>query len=767
MKIRVKITFMGVVLPILPVLVVLALVIVQRQNLTTKLDKIIDSQVRTDLTLVANNVLALCRTQNDSVQQTLQADLNVARDVLRRAGAVGLSHQTIAWNAKNQVTGETSQITLPQLLIGETWPGQAKDANVHVPVVDDTVKMVGATCTIFQKMNDNGDMLRVATTVVEKDGTRAIETYIPSVNADGSPNPVIATVLGGKTYLGRAFVVDSWYITAYEPLRDSKGSLIGMLNVGVKQENVVSFRQSIEAIAIGKSGYVYVLGGTGDKKGVYIISKGGSRDGENIWEAKDTNGRFFIQDIVNGALAAKNGEVTFVDYPWKNTGETVPRTKTAAVAYFAPWDWVIGAGAYADEAGQAKVEASASLNQLVLLALVTGIAVTVLAIILALVIGTSIARSIAKILGAAQRMAEGDLSQQVQVKSRDEMGDLAVAFNLMTSKLNAMMRQVLDSSNQVASSSEQITSSAQKLAEGAQSQASTLEETSASVEELTASVDSVAEHAQSQAAAVEQGTSSMAQVNHSIENVSRNLTEIAGLAGKSVDNALQGAKAVSEVVEGINLIAGSSDKIGGIISVISDIADQTNLLALNAAIEAARAGEHGRGFAVVADEVSKLADRSSTSTKEIESLIKESVKNVIRGVETAKGSQAAMEQIRAASQKVQEMIAGLSDSMSQQVAAVKELSKALESVSEMSQSISAATEEQITNAKQVSHAVENVNEVTQTAASSAEEMSAATEQLAGMAQELQKMTSQFKIAGPEQFAIVHKEATMAADPGAG
>src|SRR5208337_3059099 len=163
------------------------------------------------------------------------------------------------------------------------------------------------------------------------------------------------------------------------------------------------------------------------------------------------------------------------------------------------------------------------------------------------------------------------------------------------------------------------------------------------------------------------------------------------------------------------------------------------------AIEAARAGEHGRGFAVVADEVSKLADRSSTSTKEIESLIKESVRNVTLGVETAKGSQVAMEQIRAASQKVQQMIAGLSDSMSRQVGAVKELTTALESVSEMSQSISAATEEQTTNAKQVSRAVENVNEVTQSAASAAEEMSASTEQLAGMAQGLQKMTTQCKI----------------------
>jgi methyl-accepting chemotaxis protein len=144
--------------------------------------------------------------------------------------------------------------------------------------------------------------------------------------------------------------------------------------------------------------------------------------------------------------------------------------------------------------------------------------------------------------------------------------------------------------------------------------------------------------------------------------------------------------------------------------------------------------------------VSKLADRSSASTKEIEGLIKESQKHVGSGVEVAKGSQKAMEQIRHASQKVKEMIVDLSTSMEQQVGAVKELGKALANVNEMSHSISAATEEQTTNAKQVSKAVENVNEITQGAASAAEEMSSSTEELSGMAQQLRELTAQCKIA---------------------
>jgi methyl-accepting chemotaxis protein len=214
---------------------------------------------------------------------------------------------------------------------------------------------------------------------------------------------------------------------------------------------------------------------------------------------------------------------------------------------------------------------------------------------------------------------------------------------------------------------------------------------------------------------------------------------------KSVENAVQGSRAVTEVMEGIGRIAESSERISGIITVISDIADQTNLLALNAAIEAARAGEHGRGFAVVAGEVSKLAERSAASTREIESLIRESVRRVSEGVATARGSQEAMERIRVASQQVSDMISGVAQSMERQVAMTRGLAVALENMREMSGSISAAAGDQSSSTRQVAQAVENVTGITQSAAAAAEQMSTSTEQLAVMAQELQRLMEEFRI----------------------
>jgi methyl-accepting chemotaxis protein len=558
--------------------------------------------------------------------------------------------------------------------------------------------------------------------VAGADGIVIATSNVAYLGISIADEPYFKTALSGTPNTGAAardMLTTNPFVPVAVPIKSETNGVVG---VSVLFLGITFVNDLVKEEKIGTSGYAMVV----DSAGLVVAHpKDENILRLNIGQVKG------METLSRNMMDQKKGvdEYTF-QYVVSTAGYAPVPTTGWSVALTLP-----------------KIEYLATATDVRDLVLIVGAIAIILGFFVYWLFSRTITKPLVKGVVFAQLVASGDFSQRLDIGRKDEVGSLAEALNTMSAQLSAMVAKIKGSAEQVALSSQEISASAQSLADGSQSQASTLEETSASVEQLTASVDQVAEHARAQAEAVEQGTSSMAQVQKSIDEISHSMSEISGLAAQSVDKAVEGARAVSQVVEGINLISDSSEKIAGIVNVISEIADQTNLLALNASIEAARAGEHGRGFAVVADEVSKLADRSSRSTKEIGALIKESVKNVTRGVLTAKGSQEAMEEIRGASQKVKEMIEGLSSAMKRQLSAVTDLTKALENVNEMSRSISAATEEQTSNSKQVAKAVESVNELTQAAASAAEQMSSSTEQLSSMAKELQTMTEQFTIEG--------------------
>jgi methyl-accepting chemotaxis protein len=276
------------------------------------------------------SILRLCKVQQVFLEATLVKNLAVAEDLLKKAGQVGLTTNTATWQAVNQITKQSSPITLPVLQISATAIEQNSSFAKATPLVDEVTRLFGSACTLFQRMNDEGDMIRVATSVKLENGNRAIGTFIPARNPDGSSNTVIGTVLKGGTFQGRAFVVNAWCITAYKPIQDPTGRIIGMLFVGVKEQDNDSLNNAITEIKIGSEGYPFVL----DSKGVLVAHPKKELLGKNtITDLKLTE----FQPI----LDHKNADVPQVlNYVFEG------RNKFIAYQYFPAWDWIVCVSGY-------------------------------------------------------------------------------------------------------------------------------------------------------------------------------------------------------------------------------------------------------------------------------------------------------------------------------------------------------------------------------------------------------------------------------------
>jgi methyl-accepting chemotaxis protein len=741
-----------------------------------------------DLDHITEGVYNLVKAQDEAVQLKVNHDLNVARYVLHHEGSVTLSGETVPWTAVNQYTQEAMEVELPMMMVGGAWLGRNTDLETETLVVDEVKELVGGTATIFQRVNEQGDILRVATNVEKLDGTRAIGTYIPAVNPDGTPNPVVSTVMQGETYRGLAYVVNAWYITAYEPILDGRGEIVGVLYVGVKQENVESLRQAILETRVGETGYVYILGGKGDDRGHYIISKDGEQDGLNIWEAKDSEGRYFIQSIVEKAISLEPGQFATERYPWRNPGEPKPRWKVARIAYYEPWDWVIGVGAYEEEFEEINAQLQASRSRMIGLFVVAGICLVTLGGATAWVIARGISAPLSVVTQAVTRLAEDDLpgliqsiqavaagdlsttihleTAPIEVRSGDELEDMARAFNAMNAALTTAGRALSQMVAGLRDLVGHVVASAKNVGGAANELSAAADQAAWASQQVAAAIQQIAQGTAHQSASVAQATGAVAQVTHMIDSVARGAQEQSTAVTRStevttrISNAVEQVVASAQRMENVRKIVelasqkvyemgARSRQIVAITNLLEEIAGQTNILALNAAVEAAKAKEHGKGFAVVANEVRRLARDSSTGTQEIAALIRAVQRVVAEAV-------AAMEE---SASQVNLQVTDISTVTQKMSASTSELVNAANAVSAVVEENIAATEEMSAGAGKVTQAMKNISAISEenTAASEgvktsvaqmnamAEQVTASAYSLATMAQHLQASTAQFKL----------------------
>ncbi|MBE3022656.1 methyl-accepting chemotaxis protein [Campylobacter sp. RM13119] len=556
--------------------------------------------------------------------------------------------------------------------------------NLNFAMMDRYTNATGAVATVFAKVGD--DFLRISTSVKKEDGSRALGTFLTK------QNPAYEPIMQKQGYIGTAMLFGRNYTTIYEPILDDSKNLIGILFIGYDfTEGLSSLKSAISQMKLGKNGYFSILNLKTQK---FDIDP--TREGKSIRE----NSSFDLDTV----LKDKSGLVHIKDKGVE---------KIMAFERFEPFEWVLVGSAVTSDYLTPQKEVQKDIY-------IASAAMIVLMILMSsLLIRQIISHPINQMAQNMQNLAskDGDLTRKMPIKGDDEIANVSKEVNKFIEKIRLMVIEIKGLSSENLSTSQELSSSAistgSRVENGALLLNSTTKDAMLIQQNLKESVKDG-----------ENGKTELFKSNSYISEANNSILRLNEEVQKSVEVETEFANKLSRLVT-------DTENIKQVLTVIEEIAEQTNLLALNAAIEAARAGEHGRGFAVVADEVRKLAEKTQKSLNEINVTLKIIVQSTTQSSEAMNENAKNIQNIANLSANVEEKITQMANSMQYAIG---------------------VTDNFICNyaevAKQINLMIENItktNALSGENARAVEEIGAAAKHLQDMGAMLDGKVSQFKV----------------------